>query len=114
MSKLNTAMITGSSEGIGKCFAEVYAKNGHDLVLVARNKIKLEEFAQQLKSKYAVDVQVFAIDLIPIDAPQKLFDAMTEKAIEIDILVNNAGMMQVEKLWESDAQKLNNLLQLNI
>lgn len=114
MSKLNTALITGSSEGIGKCFAEVYAKNGHDLVLVARNKIKLEEFAQQLKSKYAVDVQVFAIDLIPIDAPQKLFDAMTERAIEIDILVNNAGMMQVEKLWESDAQKLNNLLQLNI
>ena len=47
MSKLNTALITGSSEGIGRSFAEIYAKNGHDLVLVARNKIKLEEFAQE-------------------------------------------------------------------
>jgi len=114
MSKLKTALITGSSEGIGRSFAEIYAKNGHNLVLVARNKAKLGEFAQQLKEKYTVDVQVFAADLIPVDAPQKLFEAITLKEIEIDILVNNAGMMQVEKLSESDPQKLNNLIQLNI
>jgi len=114
MSKLNTALITGSSEGIGRSFAEIYAKNGHDLVLVARNKIKLEEFAQELKEKYAVAVEVFAADLIPVDAAKKLFEAITEREIKIDILVNNAGMMQVEKLSESDPQKLNNLLQLNI
>ena len=114
MSKLKTALITGSSEGIGRSFAEIYAKNGHDLVLVARNKIKLEEFAQELKAKYAVQVEVFAADLIPVDAALNLFEAIVEKGLEIDILVNNAGMMQVEKLWESDPQKLNNLLQLNI
>jgi short-subunit dehydrogenase len=114
MSKLKTALITGSSEGIGRSFAQVYAKNGHDLVLVARNKIKLEEFAQELKDKYAVNVDVFAADLIPVDAAQKLFEAITERDIKIDILVNNAGMMQVEKLNESDPQKLNNLIQLNI
>jgi short-subunit dehydrogenase len=114
MPKLKTALITGSSEGIGRSFAQVYAKNGHDLVLVARNKIKLEEFAQELKDKYAVNVDVFAADLIPVDAAQKLFEAITEKDIKIDILVNNAGMMQVEKLNESDPQKLNNLIQLNI
>ena len=114
MSKLKTALITGSSEGIGRSFAEIYAKNGHDLVLVARNKIKLEEFAQELKEKHAVQVDVFAADLIPVDAAQKLFEAITAKDIKIDILVNNAGMMQVDKLNESDPQKLNNLLQLNI
>ena len=114
MPKLNTALITGSSEGIGRSFAEVYAKNGHDLVLVARNKIKLEEFAEELQAKYAVNVEVFAVDLIPVDAAQKLFAAITLKEIDIDILVNNAGMMQVEKLSQSDPQQLNNLLQLNI
>ena len=114
MSKLKTALITGSSEGIGRSFAHIYAKNGHNLVLVARNKIKLEEFAQELKAKYAVEVEVFAADLIPVNAAQKLFEAIAEKELEIDILVNNAGMMQVEKLWESDPLKLNNLLQLNI
>jgi short-subunit dehydrogenase len=114
MFKLKTALITGSSEGIGRSFAEIYAKNGHDLVLVARNKVKLEEFSQELKAKYAVHVEVFAADLIPVDAAQKLFEAIAAREIEIDILVNNAGMMQVEKLNESDPQKLNNLLQLNI
>jgi short-subunit dehydrogenase len=114
MSKLKTALITGSSEGIGRSFAEIYAKNGHDLVLVARNKSKLEEFAQELKTKYAVHVDVFAADLIPVDAALNLFEAIAEKGLEVDILVNNAGMMQVEKLCESDPQKLNNLLQLNI
>jgi short-subunit dehydrogenase len=114
MSKLKTALITGSSEGIGRSFAEIYAKNGHNLVLVARNEIKLEEFAQELKAKYAVEVEVFAADLIPVDAALKLFEAIAEKELEIDILVNNAGMMQVEKLCESDPQKLNSLLQLNI
>jgi short-subunit dehydrogenase len=114
MSKLKTALITGSSEGIGRSFAEIYAKNGHDLVLVARNEIKLKEFAQQLKEKYAVQVHVFAADLIPVDSAQKLFAAIAERDIKIDILVNNAGMMQVEKLNKSEPQKLNNLLQLNI
>jgi short-subunit dehydrogenase len=114
MSKLNTTLITGSSEGIGRSFAEIYAKNGHDLVLVARNKSKLEEFAQELKEQYAVQVEVFAADLIPVDAAQKLFEALALKEIKIDILVNNAGMMQVEKLSESEPQKLNNLIQLNI
>ena len=114
MSRLTTALITGASEGIGRCFAEIYAKNGHDLVLVARNATKLMDFAAELKAKYSVDVHVFAADLIPVDAAQKLFDAITLKEIEIDILVNNAGMMQVEKLNLSDSQQLNNLLQLNV
>ncbi|MEP1447461.1 MAG: SDR family NAD(P)-dependent oxidoreductase [Paraglaciecola sp.] len=114
MAKLNTALITGASEGIGRSFAEIYAKNGHDLVLVARNQAKLEEFAQHLQAKYLINVEVFPADLIPIDAAQKLFTTMTLKGIEIDILVNNAGMMQVEKLSLSDSQQLNNLLQLNI
>ncbi|MFB1034874.1 MAG: SDR family NAD(P)-dependent oxidoreductase, partial [Sinobacterium sp.] len=114
MSKLTTALITGSSEGIGRSFAEIYAKNGHDLVLVARNAAKLIDFATELKAKYAVDVHVFAADLIPVDAPQKLFEALALKEIDIDILVNNAGMMQVETLSLSDSQQLNNLLQLNI
>jgi short-subunit dehydrogenase len=114
MSKLKTVLITGSSEGIGRSFAQIYAKNGHDLVLVARNKAKLEEFAKNIKETYAVKVEVFAADLIPVDSAQKLFEAIAEQDIEIDILVNNAGMMQVEKLNQSDPQKLNNLLQLNI
>lgn len=111
---LRTALITGASEGIGRCLAEVYAKNAHNLVLVARNKAKLTELAFMLETKYAVNVEVFSIDLIPVDAAQKLFEAIAKKEINIDILVNNAGMMQVEKLHISDPVNLNNLIQLNV
>ncbi len=76
MSQLKTTLITGSSEGIGRSFAEIYAKNGHDLVLVARNAAKLMDFASELKAKYAVDVHVFALKL-KLKAGVQQHDLMT-------------------------------------
>jgi short-subunit dehydrogenase len=114
MHNLKTALITGASEGIGRCFAEIYAKNGHNLVLVARSQEKLELLAAELSSKYAVEVKVFPCDLIPVDAAKNLFEDLLTQNIAVDILVNNAGMMLVEKLHNSNTQSLNNLLQLNV
>jgi short-subunit dehydrogenase len=114
MQKYKTVMITGASEGIGRSFAETFAKKGHDLVLVARNASKLEELALELKAKYAIEAHVFAADLIPVGAAQALFEDITSKEIQIDVLVNNAGIMQVEKLHECDIDGLNRLIQLNI
>lgn len=114
MQKYKTVMITGASEGIGKNFAETFAQQGHNLVLVARNAEKLAALALMLKTKYAVEVYVFAKDLIPVDAAYKLFEDLKKSRIEVDILVNNAGMMQVEKLHQSDIDGLNRLMQLNI
>jgi uncharacterized protein len=114
MQNLNTALITGASEGIGRCFADIYAKHQHNLVLVARNGDKLQQVADEIRAKYSVDVHVIAMDLVPSDAALSLFSQLQEAHIDIDILVNNAGMMQVEKLYVSDGQQLNNLLQLNI
>jgi hypothetical protein len=112
--KYKTVMVTGASEGIGRSFAETFAKNGHDLVLVARNAEKLQELAVELKVKYAIEAHVFAADLIPVGAAKSLFDELASQEIQIDVLVNNAGMMQVEKLHECDIDGLNRLIQLNI
>lgn len=114
MQEYKTVMITGASEGIGRCFAETFAKKGHDLVLVARSVDKLQELATELKTKYAVEAHVFAADLIPVGAAKALFDTLTSENITIDILVNNAGMMQVEKLHQCDIEGLNKLIQLNV
>jgi short-subunit dehydrogenase len=114
MQQLKTAMITGASEGIGKCFAEIFAKNGHDLVLVARSAGKLEELATELSAKYSIKAHVFAADLSPSEAAKNLFEQLALEGINIDILVNNAGMMQIEKLDECDIDDLNRLIQLNI
>jgi short-subunit dehydrogenase len=97
MQKYKTVLITGASEGIGRSVAEIFAENGHDLVLVVRNVSNLEELALELKTKYAVNAHVFAADLIPVGAAQALFEDIPSKQINIDILVNNAGMMQVGK-----------------
>ena len=114
METLKTALITGASEGIGRSLAEAFAKHGHSLILVARNQQKLNELSMYLNAKYRVDATVVAMDLIPSNAPQELYERLQAEGIKVDILVNNAGMMQVEKLAEADLGQLNNLLDLNI
>ena len=114
MQELKTVLITGASEGIGRCFADVFASNGHDLVLVARNQQKLDELASELRAKYEVVVQVIAADLIPVEAAGLLFKRLAEMQISVDILVNNAGMMLVEKIYQSDSLAINNIMQLNV
>lgn len=68
MADNQTVLITGCSEGIGRCFAQVFAKQGYNLVLVARNQLKLDELATELSTQYSINVQVCAADLIPPNA----------------------------------------------
>lgn len=114
MKNLNTVLITGASEGIGRSFAETFAEKGHDLVLVARNKDLLNALAEELIRGFGIKVSVIAMDLIPHDAADTLFHHLAKEQIEVDVLVNNAGMMQVETFCSSDQVTLNNLMQLNI
>ncbi|TDF39763.1 SDR family oxidoreductase [Alteromonadaceae bacterium M269] len=114
MSLYKTTLITGASQGIGLSLANEFAKNGHDLVLVARSEDKLLKIAQNLGAQYDIKVTPLPFDLIPTGSAIKLFTQLAEMEITIDILVNNAGMMQVEKLYESDMDVMNNLMQLNI
>lgn len=111
---LKTVLITGASEGIGKSFAEAFAKHGHDLVVVARNQQKLNELSMYLNAKYAVECHVYPCDLTAPNAATLLFNQLLEDKIQIDILVNNAGMMQVENLHEADEETLDRLLLLNV
>jgi uncharacterized protein len=86
-----TALVTGASAGLGRELARLAAKDGHDLVLVARRKERLEELAAELTSAHGVQVAVIAADLsdqaAPVDVAERLFAAGTR----IDFLINNAG-----------------------
>lgn len=86
-----TALITGASGGIGLEFARVFAREGYNLVLVARSEDKLSQLANELKTKHNVQVRVMARDLSSITAPQEIFDTLTADGIQIDVLINNAG-----------------------
>src|ERR1051326_2419131 len=86
-----TALITGASMGIGRELAKLFALEDYDLVLVARDRARLAEFAGELQKQSGIAAKSFPLDLTASSAPQFLFDQLTRENIAINILVNNAG-----------------------
>ena len=84
-------LITGASAGIGEAFARSYARNGSNLILIARRKDKLEALASELRTNYQVSVKYFNLDLSAPDAPQAVIDSLIAENLSVDILINNAG-----------------------
>ena len=86
-----TALVTGASAGIGKSFADVFAKYGFNLILTARREDRLREIGDELARKHHVDVSVIAADLADPTAPSRLVSDIAAKGLKVDALVNNAG-----------------------
>lgn len=109
-----TALVTGASGGIGLELARVHARNGDNLVLIARSEDKLLELKQSFEKEYAVDVRVIAKDLARIEAPQEIHSTLNSKGVEIDYLINNAGIgdhgLFYKRSWEKQAA----MIDLNI
>ena len=85
------ALITGASAGIGAEFARVFARHGHDLVLVARRERKLHELADQIAASGQPRPHVLAIDLARSGAPQQIAKELVALNVEPQYVVNNAG-----------------------
>src|SRR5271169_1295117 len=90
-SATKTDLITGGSDGIGYELAKLFAKDHHNLVLVARSADKLTRVADELQCQFAVSAKAIPLDLSASPAPQFLFDQLQREGIAVDILVNNAG-----------------------
>lgn len=87
-----TGLVTGASAGLGVHFAELLAKDGHDVVVVARAKDRLDALKARLEGQHpGVTVHVLPADLADPAAPRRLFDAVTAKGLSVDVLINNAG-----------------------
>lgn len=106
-----TALITGASNGIGLELAKVHASKGGNLVLVARNKAKLDELKAELERQYKITVYTIGKDLSLPLAAQEVYDEIKSQQIQIDYLVNNAGFgdfgMFVETEWNKELQMIN-------
>jgi short-subunit dehydrogenase len=110
----NTALITGASNGIGLELAKVHASKGGDLVLVARNKSKLDELKTTLENQFKVKVYVIGKDLSLNESAQEVYDETCKQNIQIDYLINNAGFGDYGMFVETDWQKTSQMIQLNI
>ncbi|HEX6372143.1 MAG TPA: SDR family oxidoreductase [Longimicrobium sp.] len=85
------ALITGGSGGIGAELARLFARDGWDLVLVARSREGLEKVGRQLADAHGIRYHAIPADLTDPAAPQAIHDAVRALGIEVDALVNNAG-----------------------
>lgn len=95
-----TALVTGASAGIGLELARILAREGHDLVLVARRESALKELAGELKDRHGADCTVIAADLADPDACDRIVQALGDTTI--DVLVNNAGFGGVGPFVQRD------------
>jgi len=106
------AVVTGATDGIGRCFAEQLAEKGFNIVLLSRTKEKLEELAKTLKTETKI---------VPINfstAGEKEYDVVrkTLEGIDIGVLVNNVGASHEipERFHQIDENKLYDMLNLNV
>lgn len=86
-----TALVTGASAGIGAELARLFARDGWNVVLVARSRDGLEKVGRELASAFGATYHVLPADLADAAAPQALYDAVQALGIPVDALVNNAG-----------------------
>lgn len=108
------ALITGASSGIGYELAKLFARDGHDLVLVARRKDRLEAIKQEIDTKYGVNVLVIDQDLSELHAGEALYKYLKDSNLSIDFLVNNAGFGERGPFTEISWEREHQMLQLNI
>jgi short-subunit dehydrogenase len=83
-------LITGASGGIGYELAKLFARDHHNLILVARSADKLAQVATELQT-HGITVKTFALDLAQPQSPKFLFDQLQRENMAVDILINNAG-----------------------
>lgn len=109
-----TVLITGVSGGIGKELADLFARDSHNLVLVARNEAKLQEMAKEYKQKYGTHSIIIAKDVSATGMPQAVFAELQEKGIVVDYLINNAGFGLYGTFLETDLEQEVNMIDINI
>lgn len=107
-------LITGASFGLGYAFAHEFAKKQHHLILVARNKEKLEEVKKELINTYDIYVEIIPCDLIKEENRYALFEQIKKKKLQVDILVNNAGFGDRNAYLETSWQRQKEMIELNI
>jgi len=86
------ALITGATSGFGKATAELFAKEGCNLIITARRAEKLEAFSNILKEKYEVHVLHYCFDVRELKMCVEMANDLLSREIVPDILINNAGL----------------------
>ncbi|WP_296651039.1 SDR family oxidoreductase [Paraburkholderia sp.] len=108
-----TALITGASSGIGAIYADRLARRGYDLILVARNRARLDALARRITDETHQNVEIIEADLTDRNAVLAV-EATLKRDASITLLVNNAGVGTHRPLLESDVDAMSQMIDLNV
>ena len=108
---MQTALVTGASSGIGYEIAKIHASRGGNLVITARNEVKLNALKLELEAKYTISVYIIVKDLSLNNAALEIYNELKTNNIQINYLINNAGYGSFQSTdWELESK----MIQLNI
>jgi short-subunit dehydrogenase len=107
-------LITGASAGIGENLAEVFAEHGHDLILAARRRERLEALGARLSAAAGVRTWSFESDLGTDDGAQRLYRTIRDAGHEVAILVNNAGLLTEGPFLDADLEMHRQIIAVNV
>lgn len=113
MTTNNIALITGASSGIGALYADRLSKIGYDLILVARNESKLKNVAEKIRKDSGRNVEIVLADLSKKTELLKV-ESLIKENEKINMLVNNAGFGAVTPLLQSDVEKMEEMIDVNV
>lgn len=108
-----TAVITGASSGIGAVYADRLARRGYDLVIVARNRERLNTLAKRLTNETGRSIEVFPADLSDNKDLARV-EAKLREDKTVSVLVNNAGVGAMAPLLDTDVNQLEDMFSINI
>jgi len=114
MLKNKTALITGASKGIGKAISELYAENGANIILNARDREQAEKLAENLKNKYNVEVNLAIFDISNYEEVKLGFRDILKYTKKIDIVVNNAGILESSLIGMLTKDKIERIYATNV
>ncbi len=111
---MTTAFITGASSGIGMEMARILARRNVNLVLVARRGEILKQLKHDLEKENTIEVRTFPVNLTDRAATDEIFAELQQEGITIDYLINNAGFGTFGPFAESDLEREQAMLDVNI
>ncbi len=113
-SNKNYVLITGGTSGIGFELSKLFAKDGYNLILVARNENELKKVSDELQQQNDIDVVTISKDLFYPGNAFELYDEVKAKNYAVEILVNDAGQGLYGEFADTDIQKEIDIINLNI